>query len=438
MNTWRWMLMVGIWAVGSGLAGAQQEVRSSQGQAGLSRDQSPVAAQTQSAGAAGGYDFGDFKSETLVGKAWNALTSKDYAAVEAYAGKCISLYEERAMQQGASLTALPSKEKTFTYWALNDVATAYFILGQARLAQGRAKEAQEAFNTVVTKFPLAQAWDPKGWFWKVADAATDKLNTIGTDYDFGDYASQTLATKAWGALDKNDHRGVELYTKKCIALYETQAVEQASNLTDFAPKEKAHNYWALNDVATAYFILGRSFLAQGRVKEAQEAFNTVISKLPYAQAWDPKGWFWKVAQAASDKLSTIGTPYDFGDYTSQTLTTKAWEVLGKNDHRGVELFTKKCIELYEADAKKQQASLAEFAPKDKVFNYWALNDVGTCYFIWGESLMAQKRSKEAKAAFERVVNDFGFSQCWDPKGWFWKVAAAARGRLNKIMVEGGY
>ena len=55
----------------------------------------------------------------------------------------------------------------------------------------------------------------------------------------------------------------------------------------------------------------------------------------------------------------------------------------------------------------------------------------------GDLLLTQKRYQEAKGAFDRVVNDFGFAQCWDPKGWFWKVAVAARGRLNKILVEAG-
>ncbi len=265
---------------------------------------------------------------------------------------------------------------------------------------------------------------------QVPGAAADLV-----EYDFGDFSSETLTVKAWGALDVGDYAAVEAYTTKCITLYEKQAMQQADSLTDFAPKEKAFNYWALNDVATCYFILGQARLAQGQVKEAQEAFNTIIERFPYAQAWDPKGWFWKVAQGASDKLATIGTAYDFGDYTSQTLTTKAWEALGQNDHKGVELYTKKCIELYENDAKQQQASLTEFAPKDKAFDYWALNDVATCYFIYGESLMAQKRTQEAKPAFERVVNDFSFAQCWDPKGWFWKVAVASRGRLNKILAE---
>jgi tetratricopeptide (TPR) repeat protein len=380
------------------------------------------------------YDFGNLTSETLTTKAWEALKRGDHAAVEAYTKKCIDLYAGKAVQQAQELTDFAPKDEAFNYWALNDVATCYFILGQSRLAQDKIAEAEEAFNTVVTHFPYAQAWDPQGWFWRVAEAASDKLATIGTPYDFGDYKSETLTTKAWGALTENDHRGVELYTKKCIELYEAEANTQQGGLSDFAPSEKASSYWALNDVATCYFILGQSLLAQGKTKEAQGAFNVVIEQFPYAQCWDPQGWFWRVADAASDKLATIGTPYDFGDYKSETLVKKAWGALDHRDHRGVELYAKKCLELYEAEAKRQQTSLKNFASKEHAFEYWALNDVATAYFILGESLIAQKRYQEAKAAFERVINDFSFAQCWDPRGWFWKVAVGARDRLNKITV----
>ena len=256
------------------------------------------------------------------------------------------------------------------------------------------------------------------------------------ELDFGDFSSQTLTTKAWNALAAGDHAAVEAYARKCISLYEGKAVEQQASLTEFAASDKAFNYWALNDVATCYFILGKSYLAQGKVKEAQEAFRTIVDKFAYAQAWDTKGWFWKVAEGASDQLSTIGTAYDFGDYTSETLTTKAWKALEANDHKGVEIYTKKCIQLYEADAKKQQASLTEPAPNDKAFNYWALNDVATSYFIYGDSLKAQNRFKEAAAAYERVLNDFSFAKCWDPKGWFWSVAKAATGRINELKDKG--
>ena len=435
------MWVVGIGLIVSGdLTWAQDMGTSSETQSGSALASTQTATNptpSSSSSSTQQYDFGDYTSQTLTTKAWEALERQDFAAVEAFATKCISLYEHKALEQAATLTDFAPKEKAFSYWALNDVATCYFILGRARLEQAQVAEAQQAFQTVIDRFAYAQAWDPKGWFWKVASAARDKLETLGTPYDFGDSSSQMLTTKAWQTLEKMDYRGVELYARKCIELYEEEAKKQQSQIKDFAPKEKAFDYWALNDVGTCYFILGRAYLDQGKIEEAQETFRVIVDHFPHAQAWDPKGWFWKVSVAASDKLSTIGTPYDFGDYTSQTLTTKAWETLGQSDHRGVELYTKKCIEFYEQEARLQQMRLSDFAPKDKVFDSWALNDVGTCYFIWGESLMAQKRYPEAKAAFERVVKDFGFAQCWDPKGWFWKVAVAARGRLNKILAETG-
>ena len=258
-------------------------------------------------------------------------------------------------------------------------------------------------------------------------------------YDFGDFTSSTLTAKAWEAYDEADYAAVEAYTNKCIELYATQAQEQTASLSDFAPKDTVFSYWAMNDVATSYLILGQALHAQGRIREAGQAFNTILSAYPYAQAWDPKGWFWKVAEAANDKLKTIGTEYDFGDSTSATLTRKAWEALAKQDHRGVELFTTKCIELYAEEAKKQQASLSGFVDwerdgRDAAFRYWALNDVATCYFILGESLIAQGRHQEALEAFLSIISNFTFAQCWDPKGWFWKVATAARERVNKINI----
>lgn len=268
-------------------------------------------------------------------------------------------------------------------------------------------------------------------------SAVKQVAAQSGEYDFGDFSSQTLTTKAWNAFTSRDFAAVEAYTKKCISLYESKAVEQQASLTQFAPKEKAFNYWALNDVGTCIFILGKTYLVQGKVKEAQEAFRTVVDRFAYAQAWDTKGWFWKVAEGASDQLATIGTAYDFGDYTSETLTTKAWRALIAKDHKGVELFTKKCIELYEEEAKKQQASLTNYAEKGKEFNYWALNDVATCYFIYGQSLADQKRFQEAKSAYQRVMDDFKYAQCWDPQGWFWKVSEGAFKKIQNIAMQTG-
>jgi len=262
------------------------------------------------------------------------------------------------------------------------------------------------------------------------------------DYNFGDMTSSTLATNAWQANEVKDFDAVFAYTNKCIELYKSKALVMQASLTDFAAKGTEFDYWALNDVGTCYFIKGMALKEQGKTEEAKEAFNTVIKDFSYAQCWDTKGWFWKPAQAAKDQLKLIelkeqGKEYDYGDYTSMTLTVKAWEALDKKDYTGVEMYTRKCFDLYEEEAIKQQAGLTDYLPKEQAFNAWALNDVGTCYFVLGEGLVGAGKYKEAKEAYSKIIDKFSFAQCWDPRGWFWKPAVAARGKINKIIAEHG-
>ncbi len=282
----------------------------------------------------------------------------------------------------------------------------------------------------------------KHWGWALIIAALICVPLTGfaaiedSEYDFGDHTSITLTTKAWEALAKKDYNGVAAYSKKCIELYGQKASEQQASLKDFAPKEQAFDYWALNDVATCYFILGKSYKEQGKPAKAKEAYKKIISDYSYAQCWDGGSKaHWQVAAAAEDQIGTLESPYDFGDYTSEYLTTQAWKMLSKKDFGGVKVLTQKCIDLYVKEAEKMQGTLEEYPAKNKAFNFWALNDVGTCYFILGESLEQQGNFQEAIEVFQVLVSDYNFAQCWDTQGWFWKPAVVARGRINKIRAE---
>lgn len=126
---------------------------------------------------------------------------------------------------------------------------------------------------------------------------------------------------------------------------------------------------------------------------------------------------------------------DFGDSTSATLTGKAWAALASGDFARVSVFTGRCRELYADEAAKQQAGLKDFLPADKVHDMWALNDVGTCCFIEGQALEKQGRNADAAAAYKQVVESYGFAQCWDPKGWFWRPAEAASRRLAQLEFD---
>lgn len=124
--------------------------------------------------------------------------------------------------------------------------------------------------------------------------------------------------------------------------------------------------------------------------------------------------------------------FDFGDQSSGFLTTKSWEALGKKDWEAVLRYTQKCIDLYKAEAKKQQRSLNAFPPQDKQSAFGALNNVGTCYFIQAEALMRQERWEESRRVFQFIIDNFKYAQCWDPRGWFWKVAKVSQESIDKI------
>ncbi len=133
--------------------------------------------------------------------------------------------------------------------------------------------------------------------------------------------------------------------------------------------------------------------------------------------------------------ATMSANLDFGDFSSQTLTTRAWEALAAGNYLGAVKYTEKCAELYEAEARKMQASMSARAPRDKVHDYWALNDVGTSYFIMGEALTKMRRYPEALAAFKVVRDELKYAQTWDPKGWFWSPAEAAYPKVDWLQLK---
>ncbi|MBP9853376.1 MAG: tetratricopeptide repeat protein [Candidatus Omnitrophica bacterium] len=257
-------------------------------------------------------------------------------------------------------------------------------------------------------------------------------------YNFGDFRSETLTTKAWLALKEGDIEAVLAYTNKCVELYGEQAKKMQSSVQAYptGTNDEIFGFWALNDVATALFIQGEAYRTAKMNDEAKAAYNKVINEYTFGQAWDPKGWFWKPADASKEKLAMIesGSNVDFGDYTSSFLTTQAWKALNDKDDASVMTYTDKVIELYGAKATEMQGSLTEYAweSKDKIFSYWALNDVGTSLFIRGEAYKKAGNVEKAKEEYKKLVDNFFYAQCWDPNGWFWKPAEAAQQALEEL------
>lgn len=133
-----------------------------------------------------------------------------------------------------------------------------------------------------------------------------------------------------------------------------------------------------------------------------------------------------------------GVQPDFGDHSSATLTSKAWEALGAGKTKLAVVYADKCIGMYRKQAEDMQKDLKEFAPTDPpeaASKYWALNDVGTCLFIKGEALMKLDKKAEALAAYKELLEKLGYAQCWDTRGWFWRPAEAAKQKIVELEFD---
>ena len=158
----------------------------------------------------------------------------------------------------------------------------WILFAEDQAAVSAAKMASESQPVPVPQGDSAQA---------AAEAAP--AAGVKAPVNFGDYRSTTLTTKAWGALASNDIESVLAYTNKCISLYGAQASKMQASLKDYATgsNDEIFKYWALNDVATSYYIQGEAYRTANMKDEAKEAYNKLIKDYSFGQSWDPKGWF---------------------------------------------------------------------------------------------------------------------------------------------------
>ena len=256
----------------------------------------------------------DRQSSALVQRAWQALQAGDADQVSGLAAECLKLYGEEAARMQAELQAYPAGEPqdVFRYWALNDVATILFVEAEAYRRAGVIAEAKARYQRIVDEFGYGQAWDPQGFFWKPAQAAREKLQTLDAlpQLDYGDYSSSFLTAQAWHAYRSGDDAAAKMYVDKVIELYDAKARDMQRGLTALpAGDADAVNsqYWALNDVGTSYYIRGKIYQRQHKPLAARMAFETVISNFNYAQWWDPSGngAFFQAAQAAREALNEL-------------------------------------------------------------------------------------------------------------------------------------
>lgn len=119
-------------------------------------------------------------------------------------------------------------------------------------------------------------------------------------------SSGELSNKCWQAHGKRDVEATFKHTQELIDLYKDEADKEQASLKELPKAKNAILEVAvLNDVAAAYFIQAESYMRQGKVEDAKKIFNLIIAKYSFAQAWDPRGWYWSIKLASEQSINKL-------------------------------------------------------------------------------------------------------------------------------------
>jgi tetratricopeptide (TPR) repeat protein len=218
-----------------------------------------------------------------------------------------------------------------------------------------------------------------------------------------------------------------------------------------------------NTTATCRYLQGDCWRRLGEFERSRTILADVNDWPKYATAYwvsqngekIPVRPQCEVALRLVAEQDTCPFPRDSNDYT-----TLAWKYLNEEKLDTAGFMATGCIDRFRSVAEKQQAAhRREYGDKRPMLDkdpeknkgilekYWALYDVGTCYFILGRAcerkaaLAANKKTvteacafyREANKYYDIVVQQFPDAQCFDPSGpWYWSVKDGADERNNRI------
>jgi len=117
-------------------------------------------------------------SEEFVRMSWEASGQGNLEKIDQLAEECLSIYGREAKALHASLSDFPARGKEKEYQSLNDVATVLFIKAEALMNYGKTNAAIALFGDIIKEYKWAQAWDPRGWFWSVAEKSQNSIDVM--------------------------------------------------------------------------------------------------------------------------------------------------------------------------------------------------------------------------------------------------------------------
>jgi hypothetical protein len=137
-------------------------------------------------------------------------------------------------------------------------------------------------------------------------------------------SSEECTNQAWVFFNKNDYASAIDRAQLCIYFFRGKANDEEKDLeekrepvsptgqVDPTQKERILKRSQLNDVATCYFIEGKSheslYLKDKTLKEKDAAVEAYVAgcKYKYARTWDPKGWLWSPAAESRYGAERLG------------------------------------------------------------------------------------------------------------------------------------
>lgn len=138
-------------------------------------------------------------------------------------------------------------------------------------------------------------------------------------------AQERCLTDAWEAFNRQDYPSAIGLAERCVddfglaagriqsSLVQEGMPEPPTGAVSDAEKNTIFQRGLLNDVATAYFVQGRSaeylFREGGdgaaEHRAAAESAYRATCELSYGRTWDPQGWFWSPCEASRDRLTIL-------------------------------------------------------------------------------------------------------------------------------------
>ncbi|MFH0876767.1 MAG: glycoside hydrolase family 2 TIM barrel-domain containing protein, partial [Candidatus Omnitrophota bacterium] len=114
-----------------------------------------------------------------------------------------------------------------------------------------------------------------------------------------------LVAQARKAKDKGDFKACYSTVDGVFRRFGKEARQEQRALKDFPPAEQMEAYDVLNNVAMSQFIKAEALKKEGKKDEAMKAFRLIAEEFSYAQAWDPRGWYFKLAATAQEGIDRM-------------------------------------------------------------------------------------------------------------------------------------